>query len=191
MQYYTSWVTTQRWNFQNKNLANCSETATLSKQKQKTAGTLTWKFKIFTVVNEEGKLHDVMRTSEKLKLTPSISSSVVIQDATDHALVWMKFDFWMPVNAFANFRFQIAMLRALTWILRAKKQIKNSKFTEAMHWINVSSVSLVTIRARTITISKITLKINELWGWIRGKTEKQILFFDLSAVFFWHCYLRL
>lgn len=191
MQYYTSWVTTQRWNFQNKNLANCSETATLSKQKQKTAGTLTWKFKIFTVVNEEGKLHDVMRTSEKLKLTPNISSSVVIQDATDHALVWMKFDFWMPVNAFANFRFQIAMLRALTWILRAKKQIKNSKFTEAMHWINVSSVSLVTIRARTITISKITLKINELRGWIRGKTEKQILFFDLSAVFFWHCYLRL
>lgn len=41
-------------------------------------GILIWKFKIFIVVNEEGKLYDVMRMLEKLKLILNIFFFVVI-----------------------------------------------------------------------------------------------------------------
>lgn len=43
---------------------------------------------------------------------------------------------------------------------------------EVMYWINVFSVLFVIICVCIIIISKIILKINELWGWIRGKIEK-------------------
>lgn len=65
------------------------------------------------------------------------------------------------------------------------KKIKNSKFTEAMHQINhVFSVSPVTIRARIITVSKITLKLKELQGtnW-RKKNSKTNLFFVTVSSF--------